>query len=273
MAGEATMKLVHLTDPRLSGPNRAGSEQCPIESFRTTLAHIERHHPDAVLGILSGEALRTGRPAAASGLQRLIDASPIPWTRISGGSGQTDALPQHPVTVPDTDGRCPSNQIDSPIGRFLVPDMLGGDAVHGRWLPWLQEALATAETDGRDVFLILQQPPFDPQLYSSDRQGARKREQLLQALDRAPLRLRHLFIGPFHRPINGSWRGLGFSALPGRNQTLRLALATGRTSMDSQPAGSPEPQPYGVIVIEPAQPVSSLFRSRNSRTGSAPSPV
>jgi 3',5'-cyclic AMP phosphodiesterase CpdA len=153
-------------------------------------------------------------------------------------------------------------------GDFLFLDTVDPGYPSGRYcaprLAWLEQRLA--EADGRPVYLFLHHPPFAIGIPGLDGMGVLDAEPLAGLLA-ATSGIRHLFFGHVHRPVWGTWQGIGFSAMRSLNHQVALDM-TGPGLVYSHEAPA-----YAVVLLEDDRTVvhlnDYLDRSRYAK-GRAP---
>jgi hypothetical protein len=114
---------------------------------------------------------------------------------------------------------------------------------YGRWSVGTRDEEAPAE--GVDCFLFMHHPPFDTGPKAMERIGLTERDAFWQVLSPHAARIRHVFFGHGHRPVMGSWRGIGFATSRAINHQVWFDL----TSEDQTP-GSFESPAYAIVLVD-----------------------
>jgi Icc protein len=248
------MKLIHLSDLHLVEPGGLLWGLDPLTRLDACLTDIAAFHSDAAFCVITGDLAERGEVAAYEQLHSRLANFPISthlilgnhddrsnYRGVFGGSGYAQA-----ALVQDS-------------YQFLFLDTLKGPpSSAGRYdLPrqdWLKARLH--EAAGRPSFIFMHHPPFDIGHPLMDRIKLDEAEQFADLLEGHDVR--HIFFGHAHRPVSGTWRGIGFSAVPGLNHQLPLVGASVPTVY------SDEPPMYAVVLIESGDVVvhSDAFLSR-----------
>jgi Icc protein len=245
------MKLIQVTDTHLVADGAKIYDLDPAARLTACVAHINAHHDDAELCVVSGDLTDDGRPGSYRALKRVLDGLAVPYHLMAGNhDDRTTLLAAFPGTPRDADGfvQC---ALETPAGRVLLLDTLEPGSPGGTYCrrrgAWLAEQLAAAD-DGT-VYLFMHHPPFPIGLPSMDRMRLSDPSHFLAAIN-GHANVRHIFFGHVHRPVSGSWRGIAFSALPSTLHQVALDFET-----VSPVPKSREPPAYGLILLEPEQTV------------------
>ncbi len=87
------IKLIQITDPHLVEPGERLLGLDPLARLEACLAHVNAHHADADLVVLSGDLTDDGSPAAYAALrERLAGLKALPWRLMVGNHDKRDAL-------------------------------------------------------------------------------------------------------------------------------------------------------------------------------------
>lgn len=240
-------KFLHLTDTHLVGDGGELYGLNPRTRLQQALAHMRSHQPDAEALVVTGDLTHLGHPQAYAYLRECLDGFPLPVHLILGNHDSRDNFRAHfPEQPVDRDGFV---QYVEDFGDYRAifldtnePGVHWG-AFCERRAAWLREQL---EASTHPVLLFMHHPFFAIGIGTMDDISLRDTGPFLSAIADHEHRLRHVFFGHIHRPIHGSWRGIGFSTLRGTNHQVSLALSDS-TSADIQ--GSHEPPQYGVVLL------------------------
>lgn len=238
------LKLVQITDPHLVEPGRLLHGLDPLARLEACLAHVEAHHADADLVVLSGDLTQDGRRDAYEALRGRLARLTPPWRLMVGNHDDRATLFAVFPNAGDEDGfaQC---ALDTPQGRVILLDTLDPGRVEGRLCParlaWLEAELGRAE--GRPVYIFMHHPPFRVHLPALDRIRLQDADAFLELLRRRG-DVRHIFAGHVHRPISGLWHGIGFSTLFGTGHQSEAIFDEDRF------ATTFEAPAYGVILID-----------------------
>ena len=241
------MKLLQVTDTHLveEGATIYGID--PAARLEACVAHINAHHADARLCVLSGDLTNEGTPGAYRALKAILDRLEVPYHLMAGNHDDRATLAAaFPDTPLDQNGFV-QYALETPAGRLLMLDTVKPGDHGGRFCQlraaWLGERLAEAGND--PVYVFMHHPPFPIGLPSMDRMALDDPAPFAAAVA-GRANIRHIFFGHVHRPVSGSWRGIAFSALPSTVHQVALDLET-----VSPVPKTREPPAYGVILIEP----------------------
>jgi 3',5'-cyclic AMP phosphodiesterase CpdA len=114
-----------------------------------------------------------------------------------------------------------------------------------RRLSWFARQLAETPSD-RAILIFMHHPPFEVGVHAMDRIALAERAQFAEVVQPYQGRIRHLFFGHVHRPINGSWNGIPFSTLRGTNHQVAFDLDPSAPHFASH-----EPPAYAVALLNP----------------------
>lgn len=240
------MKILQVTDTHVVADGGRIYGIDPRARLESCVAHINAHHADARLCILSGDLTDDGRPGAYRALKAVLEGLRVPYRVMAGNHDERAALlAAFPETPRDADGfvQC---ALETPAGCLLLLDTVEPGTHGGSFCPrraaWLADRLADAGE--RPVYLFMHHPPFPVGLPAMDGMRLADPQHLVSAID-GRANIRHIFFGHVHRPVSGAWRGIAFSALPSTVHQVALDLAT-----VSPVPKTREPPAYGVILLE-----------------------
>ena len=240
------LKLIQITDCHLRPPGETMFDLDPAARLAAAIADVNRRHPDAALCVLTGDLANDGDPAAYALLRRLLAELTVPWTLVPGNHDDRDAVRRaFPEVERDADGFLQSIR-STPEGLLLFLDTVDPGVHSGaycaRRLAWLKGELEAAR--GRPAYLFMHHPPVRIGMPRLDQYRLLDAEAFGAVLGRFP-NVRHLFFGHVHRAVSGTWRGIGYSALPGTNHQNALDFADARENLSSH-----EPPAYAVILLD-----------------------
>ncbi|WP_246702780.1 phosphodiesterase [Starkeya sp. ORNL1] len=239
------IKLIQITDPHLVEPGELLLGLDPLARLEACLAHVNAHHADADLVVLSGDLTDDGSPAAYAALRDRLAGLKAPWRLMVGNHDDRDALLTAFPEVPSAGGflQC---SLDTRRGRVILLDTLEPGRVEGRLCParlaWLEAELDAASA--QPAYIFMHHPPFRVHLPALDAVRLVDVDAFLDVIGRHGA-VRHIFAGHVHRPISGVWHGIGFSTLFGTSHQAEAIFNEKRF------ATSLEAPAYGVILIEP----------------------
>lgn len=242
------MKFIHLTDTHLVPSKQALWGLDPAWRLRRAVESINRCHADATFCVVTGDLTHYGQKEAYHALADELSKLKIPCYQILGNHDHRETY----ISVfrsSNTDGNGFVQYVRSigELGRFLFLDTNEPGVHHGvfceKRAEWLRAQLD--ESAEEPVVLFMHHPPFNVELRSMDQYGLLDPSHFVHAVRNHESRIRHIFFGHIHRPICGSWRGIGFSTLRGTNH--QVALDFDATTLIR---GSHEPPQYGVVFVD-----------------------
>lgn len=239
------MKVIQVSDLHLVPDGKLLFGEDPVQRFRHCIAHINTHHADAELVVITGDLTHDGDEASYHLLADCLQALSLPVQLLLGNHDEREVFRRVFADAPVDDHGFVQHHHDSGQARLVFLDSKEPGTHEGRLcahrLAWLNRQLQQA--DGRHVYLFSHHPPFELDLPSMD--WIRLREEAdLRALVRKHGNVRHMFSGHVHRPSGGSWYGTPFSTVPGTNHQHALDFA-----LTGPATTSMEPPAYAVLSL------------------------
>ncbi|MDH3693063.1 MAG: phosphodiesterase [Gammaproteobacteria bacterium] len=240
------MKFIHFTDPHLVTPGEKLHGIDPLQRMQECLAHIATNQKDAEFCVITGDLADRGEPEAYQALHDELAKFPLKTYLILGNHDHRENFfTAFPNKTRDEIGFVQSC-LQHEFGDFLFLDTLDQGQRTGLYCghrqAWLSNCLS--ETKDRDVYLFLHHPPFPigiPPLDDIALSNPREFAEVLRTHDR----IKYLFFGHVHRPVNGSWHGVPFSTLFGTNHQVALSFES-----DEVISYSLEPPAYNIVLLE-----------------------
>lgn len=247
------MKFIHLTDPHLVLPGQKLYGLDPQARLAAAVDDIKTFHSDAQHIIVTGDLTHWGEEDAYAAFRHTLDKAGIPYTAILGNHDRREAaLKMLPALPRDTNGFA-QGDLDTPLGRFIFLDTLDETSHAGRFCEtrqqWLRDCLSSLPAD-MPIYLFMHHPPFKVGVEEMDRINLLDAAAFDELIAPYRARIRHLFFGHVHRPINGSWKGMPFSTLRGTNHQVWFDLREGVPHLASH-----EPPAYAVVLADATQTV------------------
>lgn len=242
------MKIIHISDTHLVAAEEKLHGLDPGERLRQCFEDIMTHHTDADLCVLTGDLAEAGHTGAYVLLKQLMMLLPVRTFLLLGNHDHRQRFCDVFSNVPrDPHGFVQRSEVTSD-GVLLFLDTNEPSTDEGVYCElrhaWLREQLA--QYHDRPIYLFMHHPPFDVGLPDLDAMRLRDCEKFAQTLT-GHNDIRHLFFGHVHRPINGRWRGIGFSAVHGTNHQVPLLL--NKDPLNGAFAFCQEEPSYGIILI------------------------
>jgi len=241
------MKLIHLSDTHLvpNGKKLYGLD--PYERLAAAVAHINAHHADAELCVVTGDLAHWGERLAYDALAELLAMLTAPYVLLLGNHDDRAAFrARFPGALADEHGFVQGRHGTS-AGTLLFLDTNAAGTHGGRYCLKRQEWLRTTlnETGGQ-LLLFMHHPPFEIGISSLDNIGLAEGAVFAEIVQPHAGRIRHLFLGHVHRPVCGSWLGIPFSIVRGTNHQVALELRPHGAEIP----GSHEPPAYAIVLVE-----------------------
>lgn len=245
------MKLVWLTDLHLVPRGQTLYGHDPVRRLELALEYMGQHHLDADYCLLTGDLVNEGDDECYRLLDDLVSALPFPYLAIPGNHDDRQAMTRCLSLPPgrDRDDRFIQYAVDGGGYRLIGLDTLRDGHADGELcaerLGWIDDRLAEDVTTPTVVFM--HHHPGRLQLPIQDGEILRDGEALLDRLS-AARNVRHILFGHVHRPVSGSFRNIGFSAL----QSCALQAPLPYPQWDWEcfvPAQ--EPPALGIVHLDP----------------------
>jgi 3',5'-cyclic AMP phosphodiesterase CpdA len=240
------MKLIHVTDTHLTLPGKTLYGGYPAERLRTCIESINREHSNADLCVITGDLAHCGEVEAYKELEQILSELKVPLQLVIGNHDHREHLAQRfPQLARDEHGFIQSVR-ETSDGTLIFMDTVKegthAGAYCARRQAWLTQQLAQAHGD---VFLFMHHAPFKTGIKPMDRIGIDPDDATaLQQLVKRNGRVKHLFFGHYHRPMHGTWAGVGFSTIRGLNHQVALDLKVEDSYLFNH-----EPPAYAIALI------------------------
>ena len=190
----------------------------PRVRLEAAVEHVNRHHADADMCVISGDLANHGAQADYEGLRDRLGALTVPFFPMVGNHDDRDLL-RGTFQLPET---CMEGFVQYVVpkseGRVFCLDTQKTDADAGEFCDERREWLrAELERDGETpAYLFMHHPAHALGLPMQDADRMQGGDEFLEFASSFTC-VKYLFIGHVHRPITGVIRGLPFS-------TMRSAL-------------------------------------------------
>jgi len=242
------MKVIQITDIHLVPDGNLLFGEDSVTRFRTCIAHVNEHHPDADLCVITGDLTHDGDEGSYRILAECLKELQLPVRLLLGNHDERPVFRNVFPQLPVDDHGFIQGVHDTEQSRLIFLDTKEAGTHEGRLcadrLAWLDRMLA--EAGERQVYLFSHHPPFELDLPSMD--WIRLREEAdLRALVRKHGNVRYMFSGHVHRPSGGTWYGTPFATVPGTNHQHALDFA-----LTGPATTSMEPPAYAVLSLREA---------------------
>ncbi len=220
------MKFLHVSDTHQVAPGEMLHGLDPRARLDAGIAHINTHHGDAELCVITGDLADRGGAAAYENLKDALGALTVPHRLMIGNHDDRDVFRTAFPGVPVDGNGFVQSAMDTSAGRFVFLDSVEPGVSWGsfceRRAAWLEAELDAA---AGPVTLFMHHPPFDVGVPSMDNIRLRDAAAFQGAVaDRR--NIRHLFMGHVHQTISGTWLGIPYSIIPSTNHQVPLDMET-----------------------------------------------
>ena len=186
----------------------------PRLRLQAAIDHINQHHSDADMVLISGDMVNRGTPADYEALHAKLSQLARPYFPMMGNHDDRTLFSQY-LPVPDTSmGTFIQYEVPTPDGLILCLDTqkIGSDA--GEFCAarqdWLREKLRRAGQT--PVLLFMHHPPLALGLPMQDRDKLENAQQFVDLISNTGC-VKYLCIGHVHRPITGTLAGIPFATM------------------------------------------------------------
>lgn len=218
------MKIIQISDLHMTPPGQLLFGADPAQRLMACIQHINRHHADADLCVLTGDLTHAGHPLAYERLAQCLEHL-IPETRfLMGNHDERRAFGSYfPKALTTLAG---FYQFSEVMGQHvcIYLDSLEQGYTNGYLCPtrlqWLEKELRATSLP---VLLFSHHPLPQLQYPSMDWLRLRNADSVHELLKRHQAGV-HLFAGHVHRCAAGTWKGIPFSTVNGTNHQHELDL-------------------------------------------------
>jgi Icc protein len=243
------LKFIHLTDPHLVPGAALLYGRSPQSALREAVAHINAHHADAAFVAVTGDLAQSGAIDAYKDFRTIVGELAVPYHLALGNHDRRAAFAEiFPELLRPEQGFF-QHVVRSEAGLCLFLDTLNEGTSAGVYcdarLAWLRSVLDSHRDD--DVLVFMHHPPLDTGIGSMDRRGLAGRDALYKCFA-AHGKIRHIFFGHVHRPIHGTWKGIGYSCQRSTSHQVDLVFES-----VEQTQASLEPPAYSVVLADDDQ--------------------
>lgn len=186
----------------------------PRARLNAAVDHINTHHSDAEMCIISGDIVNRGGRADYEGAKRILDGLVVPYFPMVGNHDSRDLFRD---SLPLTDTSMTDfiqYQLETPEAVLICLDTLKEGSDSGEFCParmdWLRQALINAAK--KSVLIFMHHPPMSLGLPMQDLSKVQEGDAFLDLLVDFDS-VQYLLIGHVHRPITGTIRSIPFSTM------------------------------------------------------------
>lgn len=239
-------KVIWMSDPHFVAEGEVLGHD-PRARLAAAIAHVNAHHRDAALCVMSGDMVNRGTEMDYAGLKAMLAELVIPVCPMVGNHDDR-ALLRAALSVPDSAMEAfVQYEIDAGDARLLLLDTQRAGADAGEFCTTRRQWLKTVldHDPEKPAILFMHHPPMDLGLPMQDMDRMQDGDGFLDLLA-AHRSVRFLCIGHVHRPIAGTVRGIPFATM----RSLLYQAPAPRPAWDwdnFQPAG--EAPQLGVLYL------------------------
>lgn len=207
------IKLVWMSDPHFTQEDHV-LDHNPRIRLQAAIDHINDHHSDAQLCIISGDMVNRGTRADYEGVKAKLESLNVPYLPMVGNHDNRDLF-SRVLPLPETImADFIQYKVETPEGLVVCLDTHkagsdGGEFCQARH-EWLQETLHDA--GDTPVFLFVHHPPMSLGLPMQDTDNMEHGQTFIDLISSFSC-VKYLFIGHVHRPISGTIDGIPFSTM------------------------------------------------------------
>ena len=207
------MKLIWMSDLHFLADAQIVGHDAEVR-VNAAVGHINAHHRDSDLCIISGDLTNDGEANDYAALKSHLDELTCPYFVMVGNHDDRqlvrDAFPAPSGAMDDF----VQYAIDADDMRLLCLDTMNSENGDGQFcdarMDWLREELVKSE--GRPTYVFMHHPPMPVGLPTLDTSKIAEGDALLDLLATCP-DVCYLFMGHVHRPICGTVRGMPFATM------------------------------------------------------------
>ena len=208
------MKLVHISDIHINPEPILESD--PIENFKRCMAHVEKHHSDADMVVISGDLTHHGQRSSYVRLKGMIDEwSLAPFLMIGNHDHRETFQELFPEVGKDGNGYV-QYVLERAEGNFIFLDTVMHGTHAGHFgedrQAWLKDQLDHAADNQIPAFIFMHHNPVEVGVKSSDTIGLMDGEAFRAIISEYKDVIRHIFFGHCHYILSGSVCGIPMSA-------------------------------------------------------------
>lgn len=240
------MKLIHVTDTHLTLPGKALYGTFPAERLKACVESINRDHSNADLCVITGDLAHCGEVEAYEEFEQILSKLKVPVQLVIGNHDHREHVSQKfPQLLRDEYGFIQSSR-ETSAGTLIFMDTVKDGTHAGAYCAqrqaWLAQQLNQAQGD---VYLFMHHAPFKTGIKPMDAIGVDSADAAaLKQLVQQNGQVKHLFFGHYHRPMHGTWAGVGFSCVRGLNHQVALDLDVEDTYLFNH-----EPPAYAIALL------------------------
>lgn len=208
------MKLVHVSDIHIN-PTPILQED-PVVNFQLCMDHIDKHHSDADLVVITGDLTHHGEKGSYEKLRQMLDGWSVKPLLMIGNHDDRDKFQEVFPEVPKDENGFVQFVHKADIGHFICLDTYQ-PGTHAGYLcadrqEWLRQRLSEAQEEGASVFIMMHHNPIPVGVPNADLIGLVHGQEFRTIIKEYKPIIRHVFFGHCHYTLSGSVCGVPISA-------------------------------------------------------------
>lgn len=240
------MKLIQVSDTHLGPAGERVFGLDPAVALEQCIAHINGHHADAEVCVVTGDLVNGATAGEYGALKRVLSGLAMPYRLIPGNHDARNTLRAAFPDLPFEPGEFLQQMVETAQATLLLLDTHQPGKESGRLcaerLAWIDTRLAAST---KPVLVFMHHPPVAIGHTAMDRMPLRNPEPFLETLARHREKVRHVFFGHVHRPFFTVLDGIGYSSVPGTcHQISLIGMERGDLYASTEPGG------YAVILFD-----------------------
>lgn len=211
------MKILHFSDIHITAPGQTIGGRDPIANFDAALDHAFERHTDADLLAITGDLSDWGDEADYVWLKQRLTEVPIP-VGLCIGNHDDRATFLHVFDDHADVGGFAQTTRDVDGHRCLFLDTWGPETHAGHFCAERQRLLSDAiKAAPNPVLLFMHHNPIPSHITPMDQIGLHDAAAFREVVAAHRGRIRHIFFGHCHLPMNGSVAGVAATSGRGTN--------------------------------------------------------
>jgi 3',5'-cyclic AMP phosphodiesterase CpdA len=207
------MKIVWMSDPHFVQDGLV-LDHDPRIRLQTAVAHINEHHADASMCVISGDMVNRGTETDYEGVAMTLSELAMPFLPMMGNHDTRELFRRFLPFPKEAMEEFIQYQVRTPEAHVICLDThkIGSDA--GEFCEtrrtWLLERLHGAKD--MPTLLFMHHPPMPLGLPMQDTEGMENGQAFIDLVSNSGC-IKYMFIGHVHRPIFGTVKGIPFSTM------------------------------------------------------------
>ncbi len=207
------IKTIWMSDPHYTHAGTVLGYD-PRVRLRAAIDHVNTHHADAQMCIISGDMVNRGSRADYEGVHSELRALNVPYMPMVGNHDDRQLFREF-LPVPD---QCMADFVQYSVatsqGIIVCLDTLKSGSDAGAFCQKRRAWLSTVLNDAGEtpVFLFMHHPPMALGLPMQDRDNMENGDAFLDLVSSYSC-VQYMFIGHVHRPMTGTYNGIPYATM------------------------------------------------------------